>query len=325
VAKKDRPSGPANKPSDAKKPPAATPKQSAAAAAKVPPPGAAAASSRAPTAQPAAVKPADQPQQAVQDVNAMPVVSASVAAQIKAAVGVSVGAAPGVARAAIAEPKRATKPGSERWPVKTGTDADVGKVAAKIVPTTVEEMISIPRPADMPTPTEEYRDYENHRAATVETTIWRIDVHITALKQESDGDYHLVLQGASGETMIGEIPTPRPPFVGKTSPWLANIAAARSAVDDKLLKHVATAKFVPMQGKLVPRESMTVQPEAVPNLPDSFTTPEAGLAGPEFKTRIEPTAARITGVGFFDKVHGQMGVSQSNGIELHPILKIEWL
>ena len=33
---------------------------------------------------------------------------------------------------------------------------------------------------------------------------------------------------------------------------------------------------------------------------------------------------RITGVGFFDKVHGQMGVSLLNGIELHPVLKIEW-
>jgi hypothetical protein len=32
----------------------------------------------------------------------------------------------------------------------------------------------------------------------------------------------------------------------------------------------------------------------------------------------------LTGVGFFDRVHGQMGVSQSNGIELHPILKVEW-
>jgi len=46
---------------------------------------------------------------------------------------------------------------------------------------------------------------------------------------------------------------------------------------------------------------------------------------PTFKTRVSPTAARITGVGFFDKVHGQMGVSLLNGIELHPILKIEWL
>ena len=44
-----------------------------------------------------------------------------------------------------------------------------------------------------------------------------------------------------------------------------------------------------------------------------------------FKTQVPVTPVRITGVGFFDSVHGQMGVSQSNGIELHPVLKIEWL
>lgn len=33
---------------------------------------------------------------------------------------------------------------------------------------------------------------------------------------------------------------------------------------------------------------------------------------------------RITGVGFFDKIHGQKGVAP-NGIEIHPILKIEFL
>jgi hypothetical protein len=46
---------------------------------------------------------------------------------------------------------------------------------------------------------------------------------------------------------------------------------------------------------------------------------------PTFKTAVSPTRARITGVGFFDKVHGQMGVSQANGIEIHPVLKVEWL
>jgi hypothetical protein len=30
-------------------------------------------------------------------------------------------------------------------------------------------------------------------------------------------------------------------------------------------------------------------------------------------------------VGFFDKVHGQTGVALTNAIELHPVLKIEWL
>jgi hypothetical protein len=43
-----------------------------------------------------------------------------------------------------------------------------------------------------------------------------------------------------------------------------------------------------------------------------------------FKTKVPATPATVTGVGFFDKVHGQTGVSQSNGIELHPILKIEF-
>jgi hypothetical protein len=273
---------------------------------------------------PAGTSPDVTPPPAVQDVNKMPVVSASVAAQIKVEAGVGLGRAV-VGALALDQPELATKPGKERWPVKTGTDPDVGNVQPKIVPSTVEEMITIPRPSDMAIPTEEFPAFQARRATPVETTIWRLDVMIIALKQEADGDYHLVLQGASGETMIGEIPTPRPPFVATSSPWLANIKAARAAVDDKLLRHISPAAFVAVSGKLIPRESLTIQPEATPNLPASLTTPEAGPAGVAFKTRITPTKARITGVGFFDKVHGQMGVSQSNGIELHPVLKIEWL
>ncbi len=62
-------------------------------------------------------------------------------------------------------------------------------------------------------------------------------------------------------------------------------------------------------------------------LPDSFLSAAAGDAPltPPSKTQLPTTRARITGVGFFDMVHGQMGVSQSNGIEQHPVLKIEWL
>jgi hypothetical protein len=260
----------------------------------------------------------------VQDVNRLPVVDAGTAGQIKAAA--VVGYPPGrrAPQALPLQPELVTKPGVERWPVKTGTDPDVTRVEPRIVPTTVEEMVSIPRPDDMPLPTQNYPAYQQHRSSPVETTIWRIDADIIALKQETDGDYHLVLQGASGETMIGEIPTPRPPFVQPQSPWLANIKVARKAVDDKLVNHLSPAAFAPFGGKLVPRDALLVQPEAAPNVPDTFTTPEQGV-GPAFKTKITPTRARITGVGFFDIVHGQMGVSQSNGIELHPILKIEWL
>jgi hypothetical protein len=290
-----------------------------AAGTKMPPPSRKGGPARAPSHRP--VGGAGAP--AVQDVNTMPVVSPAEAAQIKAAAGVTVGARPAVAQAAVEEAERVVKPGTERWPVKTGSDADVGKVVPKIVPATVEEMISIPRPSDIPIPSHQYKAYQNRRESPVETTIWRIEAHITALKQETDGDYHLVLQGASGETMIAEVPMPQVPFVTKSCPWLANITAARAAVADKLLKHVSTAAFVPMKGKLVPRESLTVQPEAAAAVAGPLATADAAEAA--FKTRIDPVAARVTGVGFFDSVHGQMGVSLANGIELHPVLKIEWL
>jgi hypothetical protein len=234
-----------------------------------------------------------------------------------------------------------TKPGVERWPVKTGTDADVALVGknvvngqnlgAGIVDTTVEELIRIPRPPDMRPPTELFAQFQDHRVSPVETTVWRVDADIIALKQEADGDYHLVLQGVSGQTMIAEIPTPQTRFVG-TTPWLANMTVARKAVDDKLVGPLSPAAFVPLDGILVPRESLPPSVQALamappPGLPASFRTPDEAqdTPAPMFQTKITPTRARITGVGFFDKVHGQMGVSLLAGIELHPILKVEWL
>jgi hypothetical protein len=268
------------------------------------------------------------------------IVSPSVAAQIKAA-AMTEGVAhePGIATAGQlppAGPKFAARPGVERWPVKTGTDADVAKVgknvingkllAEGIVPTTVEELIRIPRPADMMPPTSEFPAFEEKRKEPVETTIWQIEADVIALKQESDGDYHLVLQGASGETMIGEIPTPRPPFVLAQSPWLENMKTARQAVDDKLVSKLSPADFVLLDDVLAPRKSLSVQPESTPSIPASFQTPkENAQLIPAFKAKVPSTPARITGVGFFDRLHGQMGVALSNGIELHPVLDIEWL
>lgn len=267
-------------------------------------------------------------QVSVGDVDHFPVADPATAARVKAAAGVTYGPRPpppppGL-QPELAQPELAVKPGKERWPVKTGTDPDVQEVAPRIVPTTVEEMISIPRPRDMNDPSQDYSAYQEHRAQPVETTVWQLDAEITALKQEADGDYHLVLQGESGETMIAEIPTPRPPFVKAQSPWLAAIKAARQAVDAKLVSKLSPTAFAPLAGKLVPRASVTALAAAEPVAVTSFVTPDQGT-GPAFKTRIPPTRARITGVGFFDRVHGQMGVSQSNGIELHPVLKIEWL
>jgi len=149
------------------------------------------------------------------------------------------------------------------------------------------------------------------------------------VKLEKDGDYHLVIQGASGETMIAEIPTPTVTFVG-TSPWIKNMKAARKVIDTKVVAHLNPQDFVPMGRMLVPRAALSVDVEEETPLPESFAPrrldeeqSEWSIDLPAFKSAIPPTSVRITGVGFFDKVHGQMGVAQSNGIELHPVLKIE--
>jgi hypothetical protein len=296
------------------------------------------------TRRPAGTPPIGDDGAPITDVNTLPLVSVGVAAQIKTAAMAQ--AAPVQAAGAMFAqlpaigPEFVTKPGTERWSVKTGTDSDVGKVGKNvingqplglgIVPTTVEELIRIPRSADMTPATSEFPEFEQKRKEPVETTIWQIEATITAIKQEADGDLHLVLQGASGEMMVGEIPTPMPPFVAASSPWLENIKAARQAVEDKLVSKLSPADFVPLGNVLAPRESVSAQPGVAAVLPlsfQSFQTPKDGQQQvmPVFKARVPSTPARITGVGFFDRVHNQTGVSLLNGIELHSVLKIEWL
>lgn len=276
----------------------------------------------------------------ITDVNQLNTVSSAVAAQIKAACGVHAGARAAMPPPALL-PEMVTAPGKERWPVKTGQDPDrnlVGKnvingknLGAGIVPATVEELISMPRPTGLEDIKADPPAFQSKRAGAAETTIWRLDVTITVLKQESDGDYHLVLQGASGDTMVGEIPTPTKTFVGD-SPWLQNIKEARQAVDDKLVHNLNPRDFVLPPGgtSLVPRNSLSgdlpIPAMAEFKMPESFRTPAEGEAAqmPAFKTAVPSTPARVTGVGFFDRMHGQTGVAP-NVIELHPILKIEWM
>jgi hypothetical protein len=152
------------------------------------------------------------------------------------------------------------------------------------------------------------------------------------MKHEADGDYHLVLQAASGQEMVGEVPTPTTEFVGD-SPWINNIRQVRQQIDDKFVKHLSPAAFAlappefgPMNDKYVPHGAMTFQPRVTADPALSFVTPPegSGIIQPLFQTALTPTPARITGVGFFDRAHGATGAAP-NVIELHPVLKVEWL
>jgi hypothetical protein len=275
----------------------------------------------------------------ITDVNALSIVSSAAATAIKNAC-MSVSQSPAMALFSGPMVRFVTKPGTERWPVKTGQDDDVAAVGKNliggqslgtgIVLATVEELVQIPRTQATQDVAALNPAFQSKRILPLEVVIWQLDVTITALKLEADGDYHLVLQGSSGETMIGEVPTPTAAFIGN-SPWMANIQAARQAVDDKFVSKLSPANFVPSGKYMVPRSSFSIQPPAMPEfmarLPMSFVTPTPGKEStvPAFKTQVPPTRARLIGVGFFDKVHGQTGVSLFNGIELHPTLKIVFL
>jgi hypothetical protein len=284
--------------------------------------------------------PAVPPGPPFKNVNTLAIVNDATAAKIKAAA-----LAEGLEEALSEFPPVAlelvTKPGVERWPVKTGTDIHVALVAKNIigsqslgpgiVPATVEELIAIGRPVGMRPVSKNFDSlFHASRLGIVERTVWQIEGDITVVKLEKDGDYHLVVQGASGETMVAEVPTGTKVFLGE-SPWLANIKAARQRIDDKLVSPLSPQNFVQMAGTLVPRDSLpaALAMHALPAPTEvlSFVTPPGGneLPMPTFQTKVKPTPARITGVGFFDRVHGQTGVSQFNGIELHPILKIEFI
>jgi hypothetical protein len=134
-----------------------------------------------------------------------------------------------------------------------------------------------------------------------------------------------VLQANSGKEMVAEIPTPTKVFVGD-SPWLVNILEARRQVDDKLVKQLSPADFAVLDDKYVPHSAMKFNPGAAAPPDLSFVTPPegSGIQQPLFEAAVKSAPARITGVGFFDRDHGATGTAP-NVIELHPVLKVEWL
>lgn len=108
--------------------------------------------------------------------------------------------------------------GVERWSVKTGTDADIGKVnLSSSTPNTIVTMRSWTAPNPIPA---------NNRVSPFETTVWVLTATLTQYKLEDDSDYHLILQDASGNTLIAEIPLPA--CVGSGSPLLSKITNARN-------------------------------------------------------------------------------------------------
>jgi hypothetical protein len=160
--------------------------------------------------------------------------------------------------------------GTERWPIKTGCDAQSGDVDVdNPVDTTIADLRKLPAPPGL--------HHLNTRVPDVEDKVFVIEATLTLFKSESDEDFHLVLSD-HGKTMIAEIPNPS--CVSDDSPFHGAIHDIRPCFADHF-------------GNVKRKKNVNVR-------------------------------VRVTGVGFFDFIHGQTGVAP-NGIELHPILGITFL
>ena len=128
---------------------------------------------------------------------------------------------------------------------------------------------------------------DDRRVCVVERTVWQVEATILEFKLEPDGDYHVVIADAAGKSLVTEIPKPTQRFIGKNNPWKAMLKAVR----DRFRARFSQKERKKSQSKW---------------------------------NQGGGTRARIRGVGFFDFLHGQKGMAP-NGIELHPLLSIEWL
>jgi hypothetical protein len=119
--------------------------------------------------------------------------------------------------------------GTERWSVKTGSDADISRVNLTSVTTTIGTLVGYAAPGSLPS---------NNRVSPVELTTYRLrNVTMTKYKAEDDSDYHIVVT-SGGKTMIVEIP--HPGCVSSSSPLYSRIQSARAAFD---AKYAATTTF----------------------------------------------------------------------------------
>lgn len=176
----------------------------------------------------------------------------------------------------------AQKPcGAERWNIKIVTDPDSSSVNIRdTIYTTVEALASTPLPL--------YR--KNLPRQEAEKMLYCVDCYIIGFKKEGgkdgDQDYHIVLQSlACDSTIIAEIPDPFSCPETGMSPFYINYKSVRMYFEHNVCK-------------------------------------TCNLKGerPTLKYCPKGLKARVYGIGFIDKKHGQIGLAKFNGFELHPVL-----
>ncbi len=120
----------------------------------------------------------------------------------------------------------------DRWLIKTASDPEAQEIVAKATPSTVEKLLAIPRPLDMPLDGSN-PFFQQHRARPAETTVFSVEADVVDCRLMPDGDYRVTVRGASGKTLVLEMPNPAPEFVDPKSKFADQIKAAREQFSAK--------------------------------------------------------------------------------------------
>ncbi len=181
--------------------------------------------------------------------------------------------------------------GEERWPVKVGSDSKASQLNSNPVSIDLHSISTLPRP-ELPADDETRLDQE--------TTIYVLDGRLRKFKPETgktgDGDYHLVITDDTLQFSAGGSGQPSPHSVIAE---LVNPECVAGRAGDLPTPSFFQAQIEAVRAKFE---------EQFPNITGGWN--DAG-----------GTPVRITGVGFYDRAHGQVGRAL-NGIEIHPVLDI---
>lgn len=122
--------------------------------------------------------------------------------------------------------------GRDRWLIKTASDAEAQEINAKASASTVEKLLAIPRPLDMPLDGSN-PFFQQHRARPAETTVFSVEADVIDCRLMPDGDYRVTVRGHSGKTLVLEMPNPAPEFVDPKSKFAGQIKEAREQFSAK--------------------------------------------------------------------------------------------
>ena len=131
------------------------------------------------------------------------------------------------------KPATGARTGSkDRWAIKTASDVEAEDIDRKPVKSTIEKLLAIPRPLDMPLDGSN-AFFQEHRARPAETSVFSVEADVIDCRLMPDGDYRVTVRGASGKTVVLEMPNPTPEFVDPKSKFAGDIKTARGQFDKK--------------------------------------------------------------------------------------------